>query len=115
MKDLLISAEFRAYKQLIWQPPVDIYKDARGWLVKMELAGVRSEDIDVTVMGENLIIRGIRRDSTIQRGQKIYSMEISYNRFQRVVDIPCNMENVKIITDYRDGMLLIRLEMEKKK
>lgn len=111
----LLNTEVRTYKQFIWQPPIDVYRDAQGWLIKIELAGVRSTDIDISIVGESLVISGKRRDFSIQHSQKIYSMEIAYSRFQRVVNIPSNMDNVKIMTDYQDGMLFIRLKMEDKK
>jgi len=118
MKNLL-NADIGTYKQLVWRPSVDIYENTQGWLIKIELAGVSSEDIDISIMGENLIIRGCRRDYTLQSGQKLYSMEIAYTRFQRVINIPCNcdcnIEKITMIKDFKDGMLLIRLVKEKKK
>ncbi|MFV2056288.1 MAG: Hsp20/alpha crystallin family protein [Thiohalomonadales bacterium] len=113
----LLTAQLRAYKQLLWQPLVDIYEDSKGWLVKIELAGVCNEDIDISVTGECLIISGTRRDCAIQKGQKLYSMEIAYNKFQRVINIPCNcnIEKVNMDTEFKDGMLLIRLKMRKGK
>ena len=95
-----------------WRPSADVYRDRNGWLVKFDLAGVRREDIQLNVTGQRLTIAGIRRDWPIQAGQQPYSMEIDYNRFERSVELPSNIENAQITTEYRDGMLLIRLQLE---
>lgn len=95
-----------------WCPSADVYRDRNGWLVKVDLAGVRNEDIQLSTTGRHLTIAGVRRDWSIQAGQQPYSMEIDYNRFERSVELPSNIENAQITTEYRDGMLLIRLQLE---
>lgn len=42
---VLLTPASRAFQKTFWQPPADIYRLARGWLVKFELAGVRPEDV----------------------------------------------------------------------
>ncbi len=64
-----------------WQPSVDIYRTDRGFLVKVDLAGVRRREIQVAVAGRRLKIAGVRRDETILRGHRVHSMEIIYDRF----------------------------------
>ena len=107
-----ITSEKRAYQESLWQPPADIYRIERGWLIKLDLAGVRSEDIHLSVQGKHLIIEGVRRDWVLETGQQHYSMEIAYNRFRRLIELPANLEQTRIATQYRDGMLLIWLELE---
>jgi len=107
-----LNTDMGTYKPFIWQPPIDIYQEEQGWLVKMELAGVRSTDVDISIVGDNLLIRGKRKDFTIQRNQKIYSMEIAYSQFQRSIGFPGDLGNVEIITDFRDGMIFVHLKME---
>lgn len=105
-----LSSENGAYQESIWQPPADIYRIEQGWLIKLDLAGVRSEDIQLSVRGQHLIIQGLRRDWIVEAGQQYYSMEIAYNRFKRVIELPTPLEHARIATEYRDGMLLIWLE-----
>ena len=68
------------------------------------------EDIKLTAEQNRLIIEGTRRDTLIQEAQKSYSMEISYNRFQRTIELPSSLEDAKIMTKYQDGMLIVRLK-----
>jgi HSP20 family molecular chaperone IbpA len=51
-----------------WRPAADIYHTREGWLVKLELAGVREDDIQITVSGRTLTVRGRRRDSIVTEG-----------------------------------------------
>lgn len=95
-----------------WQPAADVYATRRGWLVKFDLAGVRPQDIEVVTHQRRLTVRGVRRDCTLEEGQRHYSLEISYNRFERSLELPCDVEAAQISTDYRDGMLLVHLAVE---
>lgn len=113
MRALLMPAGDVA-RQARWQPPVDIYRFENGWLVKFDLAGVRPQDLEVAVSKTNLIIRGRRRDWVVEKhvACRAYSMEITYSEFQRTIELPANLERMRIETDYSDGMLLVHLSTE---
>lgn len=91
---------------------MDIYRGTRGWLVKLDLAGVQTDDVDLYVSGRQLTIEGLRRDRSIVEGHQAYSMEIAYNRFQRKIEFPCDIESAQIFTKYDNGMLLVQLLIE---
>ena len=103
------TANAASSKEACWRPPVDIYRAGKAWLIKFDLAGVRKEDIQVILDGQRLTVRGIRRDMTILDGQRAYSMEIEYNRFERTVEFPVHVESARFASDYRDGMFLLTL------
>jgi HSP20 family protein len=90
-----------------WQPPVDVYRNRGGWLLKFDLAGVRPEDIDVRVAGNRLTVQGTRRDSCKEEGCSYYRLEISYSHFERTIELPEEPDPERIHTEYRDGMLLV--------
>ena len=92
-----------------WQPSADVYRTKDGWLVKFDLAGVQIGDVTVTIQGRRLIIGGVRRDSFLEEGSSYYSMEISYSRFERTIEMPADLENSKMTIEARDGILLVRL------
>jgi HSP20 family protein len=104
----LASQVSKAY-EAGWIPRVDIYSGSDGWLVKCELAGIRTEDVTVTLEGEGITIRGVRRDPISAEGWNQYSMEIPYSRFERAVALPGIGKRSAIAFDYREGMLLIRV------
>jgi HSP20 family protein len=101
-----------AAKQSAWQPPVDVYRAPGGWLVKFDLAGVRPQDVEWSVGGKVLTVRGARRDCLIEEGYSHYRMEIAYSRFERQVEIPGDLSTARVSTEHRDGMLIIRIHWE---
>ena len=96
----------------LWQPSADVYRTRNGWLLKFDLAGVRPEDVTVSVQGRRVSVSGVRRDFIAEEGCSYYSMEISYNRFERSLEMPADLENARITLEARDGLLLVRMVTE---
>ena len=101
-----------AFHQAGFKPPVDIYRAPGGWLLKFDLAGVRPQDVEVVIRGCQVTVRGVRRDWLIAEGVASYSMEIAYNSFARTLELPCELDLAEVHTEFRDGMLLVRLILE---
>ncbi|MBZ5608085.1 MAG: Hsp20/alpha crystallin family protein [Acidobacteriia bacterium] len=95
-----------------WEPSVDVYRTRDGWLLKFDLAGVKAEDVTVSLRGRRITVQGIRRDSIVEEACSYYSMEISYNRFQRSIEMPVDLENARLTLEARDGLLLVRVNTE---
>ncbi len=95
------------FQRSLWEPSVDVYQGQEGWLVKFDLAGVRLEDLELTVRGCQLCVRGVRRDWKILQGQRAWSIEIAYNEFARTIEMPCGGAIEITSSEYRDGMLLV--------
>ena len=106
--DLFLAAA-RAFRSTAWRPAVDVFQTRDGWLLKYELAGVSPREIELGIRGRTIVLRGMRRDVHIDDQQKSYSMEISYNQFERSLEMPCDLDTMNVSTEYRDGMLLVRL------
>jgi HSP20 family protein len=92
-----------------WQPAVDIYQTPAGWLVKVDLAGVRPDDVSVEIVGRIILIRGQRRDLCLEEGCSHYRMEIAYSLFERALELPDDLDRVRVTTEFRNGMLLVRI------
>jgi len=107
-RQLHLTAQERS-RPLCWQPATDIYRTPEGWLIKMELAGVRQGDIEVHTCGRFLMVRGKRSDTPLRKGCSLHSLEISYSAFERQVELPVLLEPLRISSEYRDGMLWVRL------
>lgn len=111
MRDrILFNAVFRPPPaEQGWQPLLDIYQLRDGWLLKADLAGVNPEDITVVLIGRRVILRGLRRDLCVEEGCNHYRMEISYSRFERIVELPVDLNEAEVSSEFRHGMLLIRI------
>jgi len=99
-------------REAVWHPSTDVYRTREGWLLKFDLAGVRPEDVQFSLRGQRLTVRGKRRDWCLEEGCSYYLMEIAYSHFERSIDLPCNLERAKLATEYRNGMLLVRIRLE---
>jgi HSP20 family protein len=93
-----------------WVPAADVYRAQDTWLIKFDLAGINPRDIRLECRGHCLILSGVRRDALVTENFRSYALEISYNRFERSLELPCNLDTARITTEYRDGMLLVTLE-----
>ncbi len=95
-----------------WCPPADVYRTEDGWLLKLDLAGVRPEDLRIEVCGQRLLVSGQRRDTSRTLSSSCYHMEIAYSHFARGFELPWDLKQSSIATDYRDGMLHINIRTE---
>jgi HSP20 family protein len=95
-----------------WEPSADIYRTRDGWLLKFDLAGVRPEDVTVSVSGRMVKVTGVRRDTSVEEGCSYYAMEISYNRFERSLEMPVNLAHARVTIEARNGLLLVRMITE---
>jgi HSP20 family protein len=95
-----------------WVPAADVYKRQEGWTVKVDLAGVKLDDIAISIEGSKLRISGRRLDSVYDEGVAYHQLEITYSRFEKVLKFPCSIEGATITRDYRDGLLILQLRSE---
>ena len=114
MRKRFLICSAQGFGDLVWQPSADIYQIRDGWLVKLDLAGIRLKDVEISRKGNCLTIEGIRRDFLEEESPNYYAMEISYNRFRKSIELPVELEKAEIRLDYKDGMLLIRIHRENK-
>jgi HSP20 family protein len=99
-------------RAITWQPAADIYKLPTGWLVKLELAGVQPEDVQLILRGHTLVVTGRRRDASLEAACRQLRMEIEYGRFEREIDLPSDWQRATLETSFDHGMMLIRILRE---
>lgn len=92
-----------------WQPAADVFETEDGWGIKFDLSGVRPDEVQIHVSGRRLTLSGVRRDHAQQASVRYYRMEISYNSFQRTIELPSEVDPERVVTDFQHGMLLVRL------
>jgi HSP20 family protein len=96
----------------LWIPAADVYRTDDGWIVKVDLAGIRPGDIEITLDGRVLRISGLRRDGICGEGISHYQLEITYSRFEKMIQFPRSIEHATVERDYHDGLLILRLHEE---
>ncbi len=93
----------------LWYPAADVYKTPEGWVVKVELAGVSVEDVQIEVQGNVLYIAGCRKDKSYAFGASYHQMEITYSSFEKTLKFPASIEGVSLDHMFENGLLIIRL------
>ena len=111
--EILVLPMPRRHFRQTWQPAVDVYRCQEGWVLKFDLAGVNPENVQVKVCGRQLTISGVRRDWRLADSQEVYGLEIAYGHFERTIELPENIEEANVGTEYREGMFVVLLEMTK--
>ena len=93
----------------LWFPAADIYQTPEGWLVKVELAGVSIEDIEIDIQGNVLYLAGCRRDKVCAVGMTYQQMEITYSRFEKTLSFPASIDGAILEHNFDNGLLIIHL------
>jgi len=96
----------------LWNPAADVYRSADGWVVKVDLAGICSDELEIEIRDSMLIISGCRRDTHYRDGFVYHQMEITYSRFEKSIQFPAPIEGASIRHDYKDGFLIINVRRE---
>jgi HSP20 family protein len=89
--------------------PLDVHETADEIVVSAVLPGVRSEDVDVTITGQSLHLRGeFKADEKINRDQYLYR-ERRYGAFSRTLQLPVRVEGDRAEATFADGILTLRI------
>lgn len=112
MDELLRQSQQRSLGHLAdqWRPPADIHETPGAILVKMELAGVREEDLDVTLYEDALVVSG-RRDDDMDHSHEIcyHEAQIRYGPFRAEVLLPGPIEREGAEAHLEHGFLRVTL------
>ena len=90
-----------------WVPNTDVYATDSGLVVKVELAGMRSEHLEITVEGNRLRISGTRPDGCRASKCSFLVMEINYGPFESVLELPPGYDLSQAKAAYLNGFLRI--------
>ena len=91
-----------------WAPSIDVFEKEDKFVVKAELPGMKEEDIDDSLVGDTLTIKGERKAETEVK-EEDYCCERSYGSFSRSIVLPSTVDAKKIEASSEDGVLEIRL------
>jgi HSP20 family protein len=88
---------------------VDVYETPEEVVVRTALPGVNAEDIDVSVVGDMLTIKGETKVEEEEEGTNYIRRERRYGSFSRSLAIPTNVVADKAVADFSKGILTLRL------
>lgn len=97
-------------KSSAWDPPTDVYETGEAYVVRMEIAGMREENFEVSIQSDTLYIIGYRPDFPARRAY--HQMEIRSGKFASAVTLPGPVDADRALAEYQDGFLTITLPKE---
>ena len=90
-----------------WVPNTDVYSTDEGLVIKVELAGMKSDSLEITVEGNRLRIAGNRPDGCRAPKCSFLVMEISYGPFESILELPPAYDLTRAKASYLNGFLRI--------
>ena len=90
-------------------PAIDVHETADEIVVTAALPGMKAEDLEITMTGQNLTLRGeLKADDTIKRDQYLYR-ERRFGSFSRSIQLPVRVQGEKADASFTDGILSLRV------
>ena len=96
-------------KELCWRPPTDVYETETDFVVILELAEMKAEEVSITFHEGVLTVRGVRKAVPPSERRRYHKMEINYGPFERKISIPEDVDMDNLCAQYENGFLEIRL------
>ena len=90
-----------------WTPNTDVYVTENGLVMKVELAGMRKDDLQLVIEGNKVRISGQRPDGCRAPKCKFLVMEIDYGAFESVIELTDGFDLVNAKAAYQNGFLRI--------
>jgi HSP20 family protein len=92
-----------------WAPAIEVFEKGDKFVIKAEVPGMKEEDVDVSVVGDTLTIRGEKKAESEVNEEDYYCCERSYGSFFRSIALPSTVDAKKIEASYEDGVLEVTL------
>ena len=92
-----------------WCPDVDVFETDAAVEVRVDIAGVRREDLHVAVDGQVLRVSGVRRSPEGPDAKRLHQMEIAAGPFERRVRIPIAFDRERVTAHLAEGFLTVTL------
>lgn len=92
-----------------WVPNTDVYQTEHGLVIKVELAGIRKEDLNLVIEGNSVKISGQRRDAGRDGKCRFLLMEINYGSFDNTLELPEGYDLCQAKAAFQNGFLSIEV------
>ena len=113
--DFIFNRYYRARRwqtqpaEVAWRPLTDMFETEDEIIIVMDIAGITLNDIKLSIIGNILSIRGVRREQTGRLKRHFHKMEIDFGPFERSVKLPSPVNPNRTSVRYLHGFLEIHL------
>jgi len=91
----------------IWSPPTDVFETENEYVIRVEIGGMRDEDIEVAYDQGIIMISGVRSEKPERRAY--HQMELRFGKFAVAVGLPGQVDVENSVAEYADGFLTVNL------
>ena len=93
-------------------PAVDVYENGEKVVLKLDVPGIKEEDLDIRVENQTLSVRGERKFEKEEKEENFHRIERRYGSFYRAFSLPTTVDTESVAAKYEAGVL--KLELKKK-
>ena len=97
------------YENAVWMPLTDIFEDKEKFTLKLDLPGIKKEDVKISFIDGKLSISGERVQESEHKDSKCHRIERSFGKYYRSFNLPENIETDKINAEFKDGQLTVSI------
>lgn len=97
----------KGIEEKTWVPAIEMSEHDNEYCVKVELPGIKKEDIDLEIGENSLTIKGETEHKTEEKGENLYKSEFRYGQFTRTLAFPSEVKCMDAKADFKDGVLTI--------
>ena len=90
-------------------PAVDVYEDAQKLVLKLEVPGIRQEEMDIRLENQTLTVRGERKLEADEKEENFHRIERRFGTFVRSFTLPLSVDTNSVAARYDHGVLSIQL------
>jgi HSP20 family protein len=101
------SKEDDEYENAAWMPLTDIYEDEDKYTLKLDLPGIKKDDVKISYVDGRLSISGERAQEGEHKDSKCHRIERSFGKYYRSFNLPEHIQSDKINAEFKDGLLTI--------
>jgi HSP20 family protein len=92
-----------------WAPALDVSETKDAVMVKAEAPGMDANDIELSLDGDVLTLKGEKKQEKEEKDEHYYRTERSYGAFARAVRLPASVDGSKVAASFKNGLLTVTL------
>ena len=92
-----------------WSPAIDVVEDEKEVTVRAELPGIDPKELDISVVANELVLRGEKKESSETKEKGVYHSETRYGSFQRTIALPEGVDSEHVEAKYTNGVLTLHI------
>lgn len=94
-------------------PRIDVRDEDNQIKIDAELPGMSEKDVDISLSGDAIVIKGEKKQETEEKEKNYYRMERSYGSFERAIPLPADIDRNKVEASFKNGVLSITMPKTK--